>query len=344
MMRGENIVCGTSSTGTGTLTLAACPAPPGGVDFYAWLTSSGLGFVNGNAVFVSYVINEYTDSTFGTIIRSEEGVGTLTLGANLAASTLARTTVQATQTAQSTTGVYLGNAPSAISVGTAANTLIFIGPKATDVMAHSPYFEAGIGDNLGCSPAGLVAVSSVAGGFKPNTLGSTITDFYVLFQWAVPMLVKRCSVNVGVAGSGGNSNANARLYQKNSSGRPGKLLYDFGLFGSANASFHSTGNVSTGAAGAGFMLLPGEYFLDVCYVETDSTHAALKSPAVISNANALTYPNSGGWGTSSMLPYGMTSATGGAIGAAPDPANVAAYAGLVLAAGTGPPLFTLAPS
>jgi hypothetical protein len=102
MLRADNVICGTSSTGTGTLTLAACPAPPGGLDFDKWLKATGLNFVSGNALLVSYTIIEYTDSAFTTVKQTEKGVGTLTLGASISAATLARTTVQSTVTGMDT--------------------------------------------------------------------------------------------------------------------------------------------------------------------------------------------------------------------------------------------------
>src|SRR5690348_6986738 len=115
MLRGEGITCGTSSTGTGTLTLAACPAPPGGADFYAWLTATGIGFANGAAILVPYVLTEYADSTFATEKQKEWGVATLTLGASLTATTLGRTTVQGSATGLNGTPSY--------STGTTAITI-----------------------------------------------------------------------------------------------------------------------------------------------------------------------------------------------------------------------------
>ncbi len=158
MLRGENIACGTSSTGTGTLTLAATPAAIGAVDFDAWLKATGIGFVSGNAVLVSYTIIEYTDSTFATPKFVENGIGTLTLGAALINATLARTTVQTVSNANADSYL-VGGGASAITIGTAANTLVFVGPSAADVPAWSPYYETSIGDNLGVSVNNKLRIS-----------------------------------------------------------------------------------------------------------------------------------------------------------------------------------------
>src|SRR5271170_1594422 len=139
MLRNDTILCGASTTGTGTLTLAPCPSPPGGIDLYQWLTATGFGFVSGNAVLVSYVIIEYSDTTFSKAVNFEKGVGTVALGASLTATTLARTTVQSVAGSLGATGSPTYAAPLAVSIGTAANVLVFVGPSAADVPAYGPY-------------------------------------------------------------------------------------------------------------------------------------------------------------------------------------------------------------
>lgn len=336
MIRLDNTVCGTSTTGTGTLTLAACPAPPGGIDFFAWLTATGIGFVNGNAVLVSYTIIEYTDSTFATAKATEKGVGTLTLGASLTATTLARTTVQSTATAMNTTGVPLVGG-TAVSIGTAANTLVFMGASVADLMAFEPYVTTSVGDNLGAGPVFSGSSTPAAG-----TGLTTQQHIYVPFQWAVPMLVKRASMNVktAYATSSPVSNAWARIYAITTTGLPGKLLYDFGLFGSANTSLNATGNISTGAAGNGYFLTPGEYYFDFAHIFSGGG----TTPAMAVNANSLnTYVHSARFGTASMQPYtAFLAFTDAGAGTASDPAFTTGWTG-VGSAGREL-LFTLAPS
>jgi hypothetical protein len=89
--------------------------------------------------------------------------------------------------------------------------------------------------------------------------------FYVPFVWCITTLVKRATVWVGTAYTGGTTNMWGRLYDVAGSGTfiggPGKLLYDFGLFGSSGTSLNSLGILQTGAAGNGFFLTPGDYYL-----------------------------------------------------------------------------------
>lgn len=343
-LRGEGVVCGTSTTGTGTLTLAACPSPPGGVDPYAAFTvNASLG--TSNSIPMTYTVMEYTDSTFATAKQMEKGVGALTLGASITATTLARTTPQSTATGMNTsTPTYSTGAPTAISIGTAANVLVFVGASATDLPAFSPYFESSVGDG-GVPPDGAGVYQSGRGIVSLTTL----QDLYSIFRWSVPMLVKRatCYVNTSTTGT---TNLYSRIYEINSSGRPGKLLYDFGVTGTANSSLNSTGKISSGAAGSGFMLLPGEYFFDV--VASFSTG----SPALVAfgtNSGSTSNPpfaltaSSGRLGSTmsnfTMVTQMMT-ASSGTAGAAPDPANLTSYNLGPLTNLAGPVWFILAPS
>lgn len=322
-LRAEACICGTSTTGTGTLTLAACPSPPGGVDLYAAFQGQGLG--TSQTIPTTYTIIEYTNSGFGTAKQMEKGVGALTIGASVTATTLARTTPQSTATSMNTsTPTYSTGSPSAISIGTAANVLVFVGASAADVPAWSPYYETTLGDNKGATPCSGIT-SAAAANFTIGTAGGGTTgcDAYFLFEWRVPMLVKRCTVNVQTAGSGGNSNCDARLYGIASTGRPGKLLYDFGLLGTSNTSFHSTGLVSTGASGSGFMLLPGEYYLNLCDVETDSVNAILTA---VGPNNSYVISGRMGSALAGRSLTGVATATNPVIGAAPDPADTTSYA------------------
>ena len=91
-------------------------------------------------------------------MQIEKGVGTATLGTScgVANASLTRTTPRVTATSlNSQPASYNANSPSAISIGTAANTLIFIAPSAPDLLALSPCLESsgGPGDTVCASPA-----------------------------------------------------------------------------------------------------------------------------------------------------------------------------------------------
>lgn len=339
MLRADNIVCGTSTIGTGTLSLAATPTPPGGIDFDVWARATGIGFANSAAILVSYTIIEYTDSTFATAKSYEKGIGTLTLGGSsgIANATLARTTVQSKGTSlnsQPATPTYA--APTAFSIATAANTLVFIGPSTADVSAWSPYYETTSGDNLGAAPANAMSSAAAQGG---NNL-VTLVDRYIPFEWRVPMLVKKASMRVQTAYATGSpvSNAYGRLYAFNSAGRPGKLLLDLGLFGSAGTSLNATGNMSTAVHASGFLLLPGDYIFGfIC-----SLSGGAVAPKLLVPGNSGSFINSGRFGTTATQPFYTASATSGTTTPAPDPANVTGYAGSTSV--NDLPFFTLAPS
>lgn len=145
MISGNNVVCGTSSTGTGTLTLAACPTSVGGVDFDVWARGA-LSAADSATLNVPYALIEYTDSTFATPKQAEYGIGVLTLGASsgIANCTFSRNYPGESQTGLSTQPASLsfgtvtgyvnpsGTPPSAtlISIGAASNTLLFISEDA----------------------------------------------------------------------------------------------------------------------------------------------------------------------------------------------------------------------
>ena len=314
-------IAGTSTTGTGTLTLAACPASPSEGSLYTWLTSTGMNFVNGNAILMPYRIVEYTDTTFTTEVQKEIGVGTITLGASLTASTLARTTLVWTGNALNSSPAYaeFGNA-TALTIGTAANVLIFIGPDATNTPAWCPYFETSLGDALGAAPAWGLPPAYSSGLGVPN--GS---EWYIPFEWRIPMLVKRASVRVVAAYSGTGtpvSAAYARIYAIGTNGRPSKLLYDFGTFGTN--PLNGTGNISTGAAGNGYFMTPGEYYFDLANSYSGAGGTIVTPKYSVMN-NTASNPAASRLGTTSLVSNATALATGATIGAAPDPANIAGY-------------------
>jgi hypothetical protein len=259
MLRGDLIICGTSTTGTGTLTLAATPVPPGGVDFDVFARATGLA--SSATILTSYTIIEYTDSTFATAKAHEKGLGLLTLGSSsgIANATLARTNKQTSATSLNSQPATQNFSPATgISIGTAANTLVFIGPSVSDTMAYDPYVLATGNDAKGAVPLGQY-FGGVASSGGTQTSG---VHSYMPFMWGVPMLVKSCTLIQGSAHTltGGTNNAYARIYAKGTDGRPGKLMYNFG---SATITSTASAFLKIGGGGSGLLLMPGEYYLDV---------------------------------------------------------------------------------
>jgi hypothetical protein len=289
--------------------------------------ATGIAFGNSSSIIVNYTIIEYTSSTFATAKSHEKGVTTLVLGASsgIANCTLKRSggtykpQVSATSlnSQPATQNILPGTG---ISIGTAANTLVFIGPSAVETLAFSPYFNTtGADANTGVFPLAVGADASVN---VSDTMSDT-QDFYSTFIWAVPMLVKRITCKVGVAYTGGTpvSNFYARIYQINSAGQPGKLIYDFGAFG-AN-SLNSTGVIQSGAAGAGFFLTTGEYYMGFMATLSGGT----TPPQMQGNWGHVqagrTGMVNGTLGMNYIPQWKVTSGTGNTT--APDPANVTGW-------------------
>ena len=333
-LRAEGCCSGTSTTGTGTLTLAACPAPPGGVDAYQAFRQQGFG--TSQTIPIDYTIVEYTDASFATAKQMEVGVGALTIGASVTATTIARTTVQQTATGLNTsTPSYPQGSQTAITIGVAANTLVFISPSASKLMALTPYRQTTVGGGIGVAP--MTAGNAVA------STGITITtakDIYFLFLWAVPMLVKRITFSVFAAYTGGTSNVYGRIYAIGSDGRPGKLLYDFGVCGTANSSLSAAANISSGASGIGIFLQPGEYYCNLCPIfsggsGTPSMYGCnsgqLNDAGSFQSTSAFSgYIQSGRTGapaSTAPVSIGAFTATAG-LATAPDPAEVTGWAEL----------------
>jgi len=248
--RGENVGCGTSTTGTGSLTFAAVPAGAGLIDP---VTAFGT---SGSYVF-RYTINEYTDSTFATVKQFETGYGTMALNATLTSVTLTRAPLV---TGVVATPAYANNAPTAITIGTAANVLVFVGPTAGDLPDALPFFStSGItnADGLGFVAVQAAIVSTVL------TFTTSATNGTLIYQrvWSqFGGLVKSVSVRViGALTSGGNSTLSAALYDIASTGLPGKQLVSFGT---SSAGALGTANTTvTLTASAAIYLPPGFYIL-----------------------------------------------------------------------------------
>lgn len=313
MLRGANVVTGTSSTGAGTLTAAACPAIVGGVDLHVYLTS--LGFVNGDALLLPLKIIEFTDTNFTKPKTVEEGWYTVTLGAALTNMTIARTTPLIVSDANGS--AYDDTTPVAFSIGTAANVLIFMGAGVSDVFAASPYFEGTLGDLTGIMPA----LTGLIGGFNNLAISGDASgdDWYWSIVLLKPLYVRRASVRVFTAYSGGTpvSSAYFRLYQVNSIGRPGRLLKDFGALGGANP-LNATGAISTSLASPGIYLPPGEYFANLYATFTGGS----AGPSMGGAPGQLQLTTTG---LSSGLTRPITIATGGSS-TGPATANTTSYA------------------
>lgn len=311
MLRADNVICGTSTTGTGTLTLAACPAPPGGLDFDKWLKATGYGFSSGNAIVVSYTIIEYTSSAFTTASQTEKGVGTLTLGSSITAATLVRGLVQSTVTGMNSTPSPSFASPSAITIGPAANVLIFIGASTSEIIALEPFIE-GTSQNLNGNSSLRIAYQVNAGAF---TLSSD-QDVYSCFIWPYTMLVKRAVLYVDGTYTGQNNNVYVRLYAIGTDARPSKLLCDFGQIGTLNASLATTGAIATGALTNGFLLTPGEYYINIGY---HATGGGTGTPQLHYDGSSIT---SGRMGTTSASNSSMWYNNGSTVSGTPaDPAN-----------------------
>jgi acyl-coenzyme A thioesterase PaaI-like protein len=327
MIRGDNIICGTTTTGTGTLTLAATPVPPGGVDFDVFARATGVGFGNNAAVLASYTIIEFTDTTFATAKATEKGVGLLTLGASagIANATLARTLVQSTAVALNSQPATQNISPAtAYSIVTAANTLVFIGASVADIPAFSPFVVTSAvinGDTYIAPPTS--ATNSTVGA---SLVGGTF--YYIPFTWLVPMLVKRAAVYNDQAFTGTSNSAWGRLYDVASganAGYPGKLLYDFGVFGTAGSSFNSAAPITTGGGGlgSGYFMTGGDYFFCIAYTTNTETQAAK-----LHSFNNGSYLNVGRLGSlttagGQVVNQGNIVATGSPSATPDDPAVVA---------------------
>lgn len=314
MVRGENIVSGTSTTGTGTLTLAACPSGVGAIDHDVFLKAKG--FVSGDVIPIAYVVTEYTDNTFATPSKLEVGKGRVTLGAAIANATLTRDTIQVTQTG----GAYNDQAPSAISIGTAANTLVSIDASAADLWANNPYFDNVSGDALGLSPLAINYASGTLGVLGTDGTG---TDWYWKFYLQKPLSKIRATLRV-ITAYGGTTGTPAstvygRIYYPNSSGKPGKLAVDLGSFGTN--PLNATGYISTGLA-TGKTLLPGEYFFDLFATFTGAS-GTVTNPVLASQSCFL--PTFFRFVGTQVLGQATAIATGGSSTAS-DPANTTGWA------------------
>ncbi len=253
MLRLDNVICGTSTTGTGTLTLAATPSGVDAMDLYTAFAGMGLGTAAG--IPISYEIIEYTDNTYTKPLQTEKGIGLLTLGASITATTLARTTVQTTQTALSTTPAFTFNAPAAITIGTAANVLVFIGSSALDTISVPPWTDV----------TGMPGIMPMSVNIGANGTHGLTSGQMVWFPFLLGMPVVGAVLRTIVSGTytGGTSNLWGALYKAGSNGRPGKLIADFGVLGTAGSSLSSASIIASASLATPPLLVPGHYFVGI---------------------------------------------------------------------------------
>lgn len=253
--RHDQLACGTATTGTGVLTLAALPAAITAIDPFAAFSGNGWGTSQG--VPVDYSIVEYTDSSFAKPMQAESGRGVLLLGANLAATTLTRTTPLQTATGMDSPPASVGgqsSAASAINIGTAANVVIWFCLSSFSPMGSMPYYTTGSlsgGDLLGFSPP--AATSPFGSNFSLNNQQAQYQSAYLPFSG----LIKSVSFARQAGYTGGTASTKAALYDIGSDGRPGKKLLDFGTTGSI-----ASGTITMTASAAVFVPA-GFYFFAI---------------------------------------------------------------------------------
>lgn len=311
MLRFGDCVCGTSTTGTGTLTLAATPAAIGGIDPDVWARAAGIGFVNSAAFLIDYTLIEYTDNTFATEKSKEAGTGTLTLGGSsgIANCTLARTTIDWTATSLNSQPATVNMNPAGgITIGIAANTLVMVAPRSESLIQADRYWDTGAG-----APPGAMYV-----GGTPSTLNvPNGTIVYVPYLNIIARFVTKACVQVAATYTGQNNNIYAALYDIGSNGRPSKLIADFGVLGTANSSFASGTAILSGALSNAIKLEPRPYIIAL---QAIWTVGGTGTPGI--NAFNSTLPPIFGMTTTRAVSY--ATATGGSA-AFSDPATTTSW-------------------
>lgn len=323
MNRFDRCVCGTTTTGTGTLSLVTTPVPPGGVDPNVWARAYGYG--NLAVLPIDYVIVEYTDTTFTTEIQAEEGIGLLTLGGvgtGIAAATLQRTQIDSTATSLNSQPAAVNLAPaSGISIGTAAHVLVMVTPRVRSLAAALDAPLASLTNGKG------LPTIAAAYNISPQTIASGTIYYCAVFN-PTPRKVSTITTRVLTAYSGGTSNLYLGLYSLDPvNGGPGRLVADFGVAGTANSSLAAAADISTAALATPRRLMPGYFILAVQAIFSGGTGSPAISSAMDYAAAALMF----GMGSTTAANVMLTAAGGSAAWA--DPA-VAATAALNSASAT----------
>lgn len=331
-LRFDDCVCGTTTTGAGTLTLAAPPAAFGGIDPDVWARATGVGFGNSAAVLVDYVITEYTDAANLKENQKEAGTGTLTLGAaaGIANCTLARTTIDYTATSLNSQPATVAVKPgTGITIVNAANVLVAISPRALTNPGFDGYYDTA-GDNCIIPLTNSANSTATAPGVGAPTSGLCQ---WIFFLWLAPRLITKCLIKTGnTAATDASNSLNGALYDFNTSGRPGKKLLDFGQFSGANI-LNTTATMSTATASASYLMNPGRYVLGLLPTRT--------TPAGTPSLRGITCLSGqfGSTSTSALTGASSTEALSG--GNMPDPPALTGYS-LVTSSGGNMPWLGLA--
>lgn len=272
MLRGNNILCGTSTTGTGTLTLAAGPSAVTGVDLDTWARTQ-IGLSSSATLLVSYTIFNCADSTYniGTATGVEYGKGVLTLGASagIVNCTLARSYPLEVQTLGASPAITQGSMASRVatasmlSVGTYA--IVMLSVEARDVMATVPAVESTLA-TLGSVPRNMCLTGSGPNFSYPQS-GRII---YIAVEIDKSDIIKSASVLCTTTAGTPNSIEMA-LYQVGSASdpaRPGKKIVNFG---SSTSNPWVNGSVITLTSTQAVFVPAGWYYLAVLAVYTGTS-------------------------------------------------------------------------
>jgi hypothetical protein len=318
MRRFDDCLCGTTTTGTGTLSLAAIPSGAGGgIDPDVWARTSTVGFASSAAFLIDYVITEYTDSTFSTEKNKEAGIGTLTLGSSsgIANATLARTTISWIATSLNSQPASVTVAGSAISIGTAANTIVMCTPLTESLLSVQPYIDSSA--NGGYSfPVSLGQIGTATQGMGALSAGLM---YYVPFWWGSAKSISKCQVKTGSTAASDSSNSlNAALYDYGTNGRASKKLLDFGAFAGTNI-FNTASNAVVATAAGSYAIIPGPYVLGFLITRSSPSGTASLNGQSFVLPNAPAYD---GYRDPANGAYSSETLSGGLM---PDPPSYASY-------------------
>lgn len=310
MLRGDNIICGTSTTGTGTLTLAATPSGLNALD--PLIAFGGMGFGTTVGVPVRYTIIEYTDNTYAKMHQKETGWGTLLLGASITACTLSRDTILFTQTALDSAPAFTFVSPTAITIGTAANTLVMLDASSVDFIGSAAGYSTG-NDSRGFVP------SNYCNSFGANSIALTNGNgHYVPVEIPISCFIKSATISItGAITTPATSQISFALYAVGTNGKPSKKLIDFGT-NSANP-LGTTGNVTL-TASQGVFIPAGWYIFAVLPIWTGGTGSLKVNEG--NQAMSAFNPLGTYWGGSS---WSLLCEVGGPLASLSDPAPTGAY-------------------
>jgi hypothetical protein len=254
-----NWVEGTSTTGgTGALTVSSVSGSP---TFTSVWGSSGTRFVH-------YSIVEFTDTTFATVAKAENGVGSVALSTNA----LTRTRVF-----ESWDGSAHGT--SAVSFGTSSG-LVRVRISATaQTWPNLPQFY------LAASPSEDLGMPSAAMTVTANAAVTAGREYYSPFLW-LGGVITQAGLSVSTAVS--STSAKAGIYEVGSDGKPGQKLLDLTSGGAITTATTGAKVVSVSAT----LLPPGWYYSGLLFEGAPtmrSYSSTLISPAGTLNGVPVTH-------------------------------------------------------